>query len=124
MSELHTGKTQNALFDQGLSFAYTVANRQSCRDFLPTPVPRRVITDLLEDGQKSASNCNTQPWSVHIVSGATRVRLSGALHEAHASGRASSDFLGMTMHSLMYMACAVANRVQYTTQISALREKT
>ena len=43
--------------------------RHSCRGFLPEPVPREVIEQLLTTAQLTASWCNAQPWQVHIVSG-------------------------------------------------------
>ncbi|ERG69410.1 hypothetical protein HMPREF9336_04106 [Segniliparus rugosus ATCC BAA-974] len=47
---------------------------------------------MLEDAQRSPSNSNSQPWRVHIVSGAKREELSGALLRAAGEGRASLDF--------------------------------
>lgn len=44
--------------------------RHSCRAFQPAPLPRATIERLLSMAQRSASWCNTQPWHVHIVSGA------------------------------------------------------
>ncbi|WP_256727214.1 nitroreductase family protein [Streptomyces acidiscabies] len=45
--------------------------RRSVRTFLPTPLPPSDIRAVLEDARTAPSNCNTQPWTVHIVSGAT-----------------------------------------------------
>jgi nitroreductase len=47
---------------------------------------------VLEDAQRSPSNCNTQPWEVHIVSGAKRDALSRALLAADEGGRVTPDF--------------------------------
>src|SRR5688572_24859143 len=52
-----------------LSFEETVRERRSFRSFLPTPVPGEQILQVLQDAQCSPSNCNTQPWNTHIVSG-------------------------------------------------------
>ena len=38
------------------------------------------------------SNCNTQPWDVHIVSGAKKEELSKALVDAVLKGQPSLDF--------------------------------
>jgi nitroreductase len=75
-----------------LSFAETVRRRHSVRAFLSDPVPGAVIRDVLEDAQRAPSNCNTQPWIVHIVSGAKRDRLSAALVAAVGAGKYSKDF--------------------------------
>ena len=80
-----------------LSFAETVRMRRSYRDFLPTPVPEHVLRQVLEDAQLAPSNCNTQPWDIHIVSGAKRVELSRALHNASSAGSLSPDFSWDTM---------------------------
>lgn len=74
------------------SFEQTVRRRQACRDFLPEALPRDVIEAVLAEAQLSPSNCNTQPWHVHVVSGAKRAALSEALHVAHREGRLSPDF--------------------------------
>jgi len=44
--------------------------RHSCRGFLPQPLPRELIAQILETARRTASWCNAQPWNVHIVSGA------------------------------------------------------
>jgi len=75
-----------------LSFGETVWARRSFRDFHSTPVPDALIRQVLEDAQRAPSNCNTQPWHTHIVSGATRDELSRRLHEANADDRLSPDF--------------------------------
>jgi nitroreductase len=75
-----------------LSFKAVVNARHSVRDFLPTPVPQDVLRSVLADAQQSPSNCNTQPWEVHIVSGAKRDALSTALLAASESGGYSMDY--------------------------------
>ena len=58
-----------------LDFATTVRARHSVRQFLPTPMTNAQIREIAEDARRSPSSTNTQPWSVHIVSGETMVRL-------------------------------------------------
>lgn len=48
-----------------------LASRHSCRGFLPQPLPRETIERLLAMARRTPSWCNTQPWHVHVVSGAT-----------------------------------------------------
>lgn len=84
--------TVTALPEASLSFAETVRARRSFRHFLPTPLPDAVIKAVLDDAQHAPSNCNTQPWNVHVVSGQKLAELSAALHEANAAGRLSPDF--------------------------------
>ncbi|WP_433868484.1 nitroreductase [Saccharopolyspora sp. CA-218241] len=78
--------------DSPRAFTDIVRSRRSVRGFVPDPVPAADIRAVLEDAQKAPSNCNTQPWQVHIVSGAQRDALSAALLDADRDGRFSSDF--------------------------------
>lgn len=53
----------------------TIDQRHSVRSFLPTPVPRAVLEDILRLASRSPSGTNTQPWNVHVVTGAARDRM-------------------------------------------------
>ncbi|QPF76492.1 nitroreductase [Roseateles sp. DAIF2] len=46
------------------------------RAFLPTPVERAVIEDILRVASRAPSGTNTQPWQVHVLTGAAKTRLS------------------------------------------------
>jgi nitroreductase len=74
------------------TFHDVVRARRSSRAFLPTPVPDALLAAVLDDARLAPSNCNTQPWEVHIASGATRDRLSQAMIHAFDTGRRSLDF--------------------------------
>ncbi|MEH7520971.1 nitroreductase [Priestia megaterium] len=74
------------------SFQEVVRSRQSVRQFLSTPVEETVIRQILEDAQCTPSNCNTQPWNVHIVSGDKKKELSKALMRANEEGNHTPDF--------------------------------
>lgn len=73
-------------------FHDVVRDRHSVRNFLSTPVPDSVMRAVLEDAQLAPSNCNTQPWQIHIVSGAKRDALSRALLAADAAEKLTPDF--------------------------------
>ncbi|MHC5534576.1 nitroreductase [Priestia megaterium] len=74
------------------SFQKVIRERRSVRKFLPTPLKEEVIRAVLEDAQFTPSNCNTQPWDVHIVSGVKKDELVKALLEAYEKGNTSLDF--------------------------------
>ena len=74
------------------AFEQLLADRYSCRAFLPRPVERAVIERILEIAQRTPSWCNAQPWQVHIASGAATERLRAALVEAAASEPAAPDY--------------------------------
>ena len=52
-----------------------IVTRHSMRAFLPTPVPRAVIEELLAIAARAPSGTNTQPWQVHVLTGAAKDRL-------------------------------------------------
>jgi len=60
--------------------------RFSCRGFLPRPVPRPTIERLLFLAQKTPSWCNTQPWHLHVTSGAATERFRAAMYAFMAAG--------------------------------------
>jgi nitroreductase len=85
----------NNMKDQEMSerlFRDVVRNRHSVRSFRPDPVPEAILRSVLEDAQRAPSNCNTQPWQVHIVSGVKRDQLSKAILADDEAGRYKLDF--------------------------------
>ncbi|MEZ2721072.1 nitroreductase family protein [Paenalcaligenes hominis] len=75
-----------------LSFYDTVRARQSCRSFAATAVDPAQIREVLEDAKWAPSNCNIQPWQVHIVSGAKRDELAQTILIAAEKGKFCLDF--------------------------------
>lgn len=70
-----------------------VRHRRSVRAFLPKEIPDAVLREVLELAQLTPSNCNVQPWLVHVVSGDTLTRLRDALVEAASTGQPTNpDF--------------------------------
>lgn len=59
-----------------------ITSRRSVRAFLPTPVERDVIERLLRAASRAPSGTNMQPWHVHVVTGAAKMRLSAAILHA------------------------------------------
>lgn len=74
------------------TFKEVLRLRKSCRDFLESSVPGDIITSVLEDAQLAPSNCNTQPWETHVVSGNKLRELSEALIKENKAERFSPDF--------------------------------
>ena len=67
-------------------------SRSSARQFLPNPMSATDIRAVLEDAQRAPSNSNTQPWAVHVASGAKRDALAAELVRAFEEERLSPDF--------------------------------
>ncbi|MFT3956320.1 MAG: nitroreductase [Piscinibacter sp.] len=59
-----------------------ITSRRSLRAFLPTPVPRETIEDILRVAARAPSGTNTQPWKVHVLTGAAKDALSAAIKAA------------------------------------------
>jgi len=52
-----------------MEFAEVVRARHSFRGFLPKAVDEKTIKDIFDLASWAPSNCNVQPWSVHVLSG-------------------------------------------------------
>jgi nitroreductase len=60
-----------------------ITSRRSVRAFLPTPVPRAEIESILAVAARAPSGTNTQPWRVHVLTGAAKETLSRAIVAAY-----------------------------------------
>ena len=60
-----------------------IENRFSARAFLPTPVPRETLEDILRVARRAASGTNTQPWKVYVLRGAKKDELVQKVCAAH-----------------------------------------
>jgi nitroreductase len=72
-----------------------ITSRRSIRAFLPTPVPRQNIEDILAVASRAPSGVNTQPWKVTVLTGNAKERLSRKIMAAHdanfAAGSTGAD---------------------------------
>jgi len=62
---------------------HAITTRQSIRAFLPTPVPRDTIAEILSIAARAPSGTNTQPWKVAVLTGAAKIRLSAAIVQVY-----------------------------------------
>jgi len=60
-----------------------ITSRRSIRAFLPTSVPRATIADILRVAAHAPSGTNTQPWKVHVLTGAAKEELSRRILAAY-----------------------------------------
>jgi len=60
-----------------------ITSRRSIRAFLDKPVERDEIARILDVAARAPSGTNTQPWKVHVLTGAARARLSQAILAAY-----------------------------------------
>ncbi|MBV9565146.1 MAG: nitroreductase [Bradyrhizobium sp.] len=68
----------------GTAVDEAIRSRQSVRGFLPSPVDRATVEELLTLAARSASGSNIQPWRVRVFAGETRQRLTQAILDAVA----------------------------------------
>jgi nitroreductase len=72
---------ENRLLREAVDWA--IVSRRSIRAFQPKPVPREEIEALLDVARHAASGTNTQPWQVHVLTGAANERVSAAVLRAY-----------------------------------------
>jgi nitroreductase len=71
-----------------LSADEALRTRRSVRAFLPTPVPRTEVEELLALASRGPSGSNIQPWKVHVFSGALRRELTRQILDTIDGGQA------------------------------------
>jgi nitroreductase len=60
-----------------------ITTRRSLRAFLPTPVPRETVEQILAVAARAPSGTNTQPWRVYVLTGAAKAELSRKVAAAY-----------------------------------------
>src|ERR1700682_758661 len=63
---------------------HAITPRNSVRAFLPRPVERATIEELLAVASRSPSGSNIQPWKVRVVAGEVKENLTKAILDAIA----------------------------------------
>lgn len=59
-----------------------ITSRHSVRAYLPTPVPRQMIEEILQVASRAPSGTNIQPWKVHVLTGGAKQTLSAKILDA------------------------------------------
>ena len=73
-------------------FSQIANERRSIRGFRSDPVPEDMIRQIFSDALRAPSNCNTQPWFVHIATGHALERLRTELPRRFSEGDVSLDY--------------------------------
>jgi nitroreductase len=68
-----------------------ITTRRSVRAFLPTPVARQTIEDILAVSSRAPSGVNTQPWKVTVLTGQAKEELSRKILAAHDANAAAGS---------------------------------
>ncbi len=78
--------------EQARIFDQVVASRRSLRAYLPQPVDTQTLENIFSVAQRAPSNCNTQPWLVHVASGASLQALKDEMPQRFMAGDLTMDF--------------------------------
>lgn len=70
--------------------------RRSVRGFLNRPVAPDLLRHVFATAQLAPSNCNVQPWVVHVVSGVSAEKTRTALHDHARTGAAAAPDFPLT----------------------------
>lgn len=74
---------QSMTLDPVAAVDAAIEGRRSTRAFLPTPVARETVEDILRVASRAPSGTNIQPWRVHVLTGESKTALSRALLAVH-----------------------------------------
>ena len=77
---------QTAIVDRAIT------SRRSVRRFLPRPVAREVVEQILDLARCAPSGTNTQPWRVHALAGEAKARLCAAAAAAYDRGEQAPEY--------------------------------
>ena len=70
-----------------MEVAEAIRNRKSTRAFLPEPVDKELVKNILECARWAPSGVNSQPWQVVVASGETKQKLGTALAKCRTEGQ-------------------------------------
>lgn len=90
---LTSSQVETAIADPG-SVDAAIESRFSARAFLPQPIERSVLTELLQVASRAPSGTNTQPWKVYVLQGESRDGLVHKVCAAHDAVRENPALAG------------------------------
>ncbi len=72
-----------------MDFQELVHSRRSVRGYKNEAVPKAVIAEIIEDAKRAPSSMNSQPWHVHVLTGAPLEEVRRRNMEEMAAGKPS-----------------------------------
>ena len=69
-----------------MNYDEVVLGRRSIRGYLPKPVPRALIREVIEIAMRAPSSLNTQPWNFYVVAGEVLDRIRQGNTERNLAG--------------------------------------
>jgi nitroreductase len=79
------------MFEERNRVTEAVLGRRSMRAFLPSPVERSLVEELLETAARAPSGGNLQPWRVDVLAGEPLAALKSAALAALGAERAAME---------------------------------
>ena len=64
-----------------------IRSRKSVRAFKPDPVPKHLLTEIVEAARAAPSNFNSQPWRIYLLTGKAKDALGEAITRVYHSNR-------------------------------------
>jgi nitroreductase len=114
MTEMHV---------ENRDFETLARTRRSVRGYRADPVPRAVIEEIIDVAKRAPSSMNTQPWHVHVLTGAPleRVRLRN-METMAAGAKANRDIVSHGEYAGVHRARQVAIAVQLFSAMGIARD--
>jgi len=73
-----------------MTFDEVILSRRSARGYLPKPVSRELIEEILMLATRAPSSMNTQPWHFHVITGEPLTRIKQGNTERILAGEPDS----------------------------------
>lgn len=105
-----------------MDFEQAITSRYSVRAFKKEPVPQPLLEKVFKLANCAPSNCNTQPWVVHVASGEKLETLRKLIPEQMMSGVTSMDFPFDGKYEGIYRERQVASAEAMFSSINVTRE--
>ena len=81
-----------ATIDDVAAVDRAITTRRSVRAFLPRPVARATVEQILAVASRAPSGTNTQPWRAYALAGKPKERLTRAIAAAYDAGESTREF--------------------------------
>ena len=87
--------------------AEAIRLRKSTRGYKPDPVPKEILTEILETASRAPSSMNSQPWEVKVMTGKVLDEVRRGNVELLTAGREfSSEFAPKPFEGVYRVICS------------------
>ena len=102
-----------------------LASRRSTRDFLNTPIPEDVLSQVLTDALTAPSTSNTRPFKIVVASGDSRNRISAEFLDRwnYLSKQLKSGLIGKIRLLITRKGLPTSNRILSKPYVKDLKPR-